>query len=147
MLWSVQYRNGLGMCIFEEACSDGVICVLLCVRWRLPAVTCRHGSLTNLDSEQERRKFGRLHKWMSMIFACPVIFAMFPWLLCRCAVEVVCLPPPRHGVVGTAGSTSPRSATPCAQPLLLQPCPPWSWLRVRLWAYCTSPHVNSQHTD
>lgn len=44
-----------------------------------------------------------------------------PWLWSRCVVEVACLPPPKLGAAGTAGSTQPRSAMPSA--LLWLPLP------------------------
>lgn len=44
-----------------------------------------------------------------------------PWLWTRCVVEAVCLPPPKPGAAGTAGSTRPRSAMPSA--LLWLPLP------------------------
>lgn len=56
-----------------------------------------------------------------------------PWLCSRCVVEGACLPPPKPGAAGTAGSTQPRNATQSARLWLLLPF-------LLLWC----PRVSSQ---
>merc|ERR1712121_161701 len=56
-----------------------------------------------------------------LVYVVVVLIVLARVLLATCAVEVACLPQPRHGVGGIVGSMLTRSAMLCALLLLQAP--------------------------
>lgn len=110
-----------------EPRTDGVICVGLCDQWQN---ACCHMLAHTADEQQS------LSEYLSVLTSACELFIL-PWLWTRCVVEVVCLPPPKPGAAGTAGSTQPRSVMPSARLWLPLPSPP-------LWCPKVSSNNNTE---